>query len=407
MKKWGFTLLPVLVLLLLLTGCGQQAVEEVEPDPVPVRMEKVVTGSVSETVSFSGEVTAGSEVQVVPKTAGRIARVAAQVGLEVKKGDLLVELEAQELAVALKQAEATVEMARANLRNAETGGLGAQLRAGVQQAEANFNNAESTLHRMEMLYQEGAIALQQLEGVRLQHQVARSQYELARQQMDLFEQGKGQVEILQAQLKQAEAGAEMARLTYGNARITAPVDGVVAMVSAEVGNMASPAMPVVALVNMEGVMVEAKLTEQTVGLVKPGMIVRVEVPSLGDEDISGEVKEVAPSPLAGTKSYTVKVLISGGTQWKPGMFARLKLAVATSEDTVLVPLTALLEREGQYFAFTIKDGKAVRREVTLGLQDGRFAEILSGFTAGEMVVAVGQQFLSEGTPVLAEEGDSL
>lgn len=406
MRKWVFRLLTVFLLLLLLAGCGQQAAEEIESDPVPVRMEKVVTGSISETVSFSGEVTAGSEVQVVPKTAGRIARVAAQVGLEVKKGDLLVELEAQELAVALKQAEATVEMARANLRNAETGGLGAQLRAGVQQAEANFNNAEATLRRMEMLYQEGAIALQQLEGVRLQHQVARSQYELAREQMDLFEQGKGQVEILQAQLKQAEAGAEMARLTYGNARITAPVNGMVAMVSAEVGNMASPAMPVVTLVNMEGVMVEARLTEQTVGLVKTGMMVQVEVPALG-EDISGEVKEVAPSPLAGTKSYTVRVQISGGPELKPGMFARLKLAVATSRDAVLVPLTALLEREGQYFAFTVKDGKAVRREVTLGLQDGRFAEILSGFTAGEMVVAVGQQFLSEGTPVLAEEGDSL
>ena len=277
-------LVTALVLVVLLAGCGAPE-ESGEPDPIPVRLEAALTGSIQETVNFSGDVTAGSEVQVVPKIAGRIARVAVQMGQEVKKGDLLVELEAQELAVGLRQAEAALAMARANLKSGQSGVTLAQ----KQQAEANYNNVKATLERMEALYAQGGISLQQLEGTRMQYQVAESQYTLAKQQLELYERGEGQIEVMAAQVKQAEAGLEMARLNYNNSRIIAPIDGVVAMVSAEVGNMASPGMAVATLVNVEGVTVVARLTEQTIGLVAPGMAVTVEV---SGERFAGEVREV-------------------------------------------------------------------------------------------------------------------
>lgn len=402
MKK-RFIVVIVLALAVLLTGCGKEVEEAGEPDPTPVRLEAAFTGSVRESVSLSGEVTAGSEVQVVPKTAGRIARVAVQVGQEVKKGDLLVELEAQELAIGLRQAEAALEMARANYRSAQSGGTLAQLRAGKQQAEANYNNTKSTVERMEALYLEGGISLQQLEGTRLQFQVAESQYNLAKQQLESFERGEGQVEVLAAQVKQAEAGLEMARLNYNNARITAPVDGVVAMLAAEVGNMASPGMPVANLVDVAGVTVSARLTEQTVGMAAPGMAVKVELSTTG-QVLNGEIREVAPSPLTGTKSYPMTIRVFDAEGVRPGMFARVMIDVAASDDTVLVARTALLEEDGKYHLFTVKDGKAVKTSVTVGLKDDSNAEIKSGLPVGERVVVAGQHFLRHGAPVLVEEG---
>lgn len=393
----------ILAVALLLAGCGRQQAVVGDPDPVAVRLETAFTGTISEALSISGDVTAGSEVQVVPRIAGRVARVPVKMGQEVKKGDLLVELEAQELAIGVRQAEAALEMARANYRNASSGGMLSQLKAGKQQAEAHYNNARATLERMESLYTQGGISLQQLEGTRLQHQVAESQYNLAKEQLELFERGEGQVQVLAAQVRQAEAGLEMARLNYNNALITAPADGVVAVVSAEPGNMASPGMPVAVVVSVAEVIVSARLTEQTVGHVSPGMPVRVEIASLGRE-FSGEVREVAPSPLTGAKSYPVKIRVFDADGVIPGMFVRVIIDVATSNNAVLVPRRAVLETDGTYYLFTVSDNRAVKRVVTVGLRNDLSAEILDGITAGEKVVSTGHHYLREGTPVLVEEG---
>jgi HlyD family secretion protein len=404
-KRFACLLLVLVTSLFVLSGCGGGGGAVGEPDPIPVRLGKVNIGPVSENVAFSGEVAAGSEVHVVPKTAGRISRVAVNMGQEVHKGDLLIELEAQELAVGLRQAEAAVEMARASLKNVESGVTLSQLKASVHQAEANYNNVKNNLERMEALYLEGAISLQALEGSRLQYVVAESQANLAKEQLAIFERGEGQVEVLRAQVKQAEAGLEMARLNYNNARITAPVDGVVAMVNAEVGNMVSPGMPVATIVDMEGVIVKARLTEQTVGLVFPGMAVDVEVTSLG-KIFAGEVREVAPSSQTGTKSFLVNVKLLDAAGVKPGMFARLKIDVASRDSAVLIPREALLEKDGEHYVFTVEDSKAVKRVVTVGLKDEQSVEVTSGLAVGDSIVVIGQHFLRNNALVMVTEGDA-
>lgn len=402
MRSRAVVLLAAGLISLTAAGCGRGGAQQsAEREAVTVRTEAARVGAIRETISFSGEVAAGSEVQVLPKLAGRIIRVAAAVGQEVDKGDLLVELESKELALAVRQAEAALEMARANLQSARGGGTLAQLQAAARQAKANYDNAGKTLERMEMLYREGAIALQQLEGARLQEQVAESQYSLAGEQLAIFERGEGQIQVMAAQVRQAEAALEMTRLNLSQAKITAPIAGKVLSLNAEVGNMASPAQPAVVLLGSGGVTVTARLTEQSVGLFLPGQPVEVEVPATG-AIAAGEVREVAPGAVSGTKSFLVKVRVAEAEGLRPGMFARVRLAVAESPAAVLLPRAALLEQEGRYFVFTVKEGVAVRREVTVGLLDENFAEITSGVAAGEAVVTAGQQFLEDGAAVRME-----
>jgi multidrug efflux pump subunit AcrA (membrane-fusion protein) len=389
------------LVLLSAAGCGRGGAQQQAVGAVTVRTEPASVGAIRETTSFSGEVTAGSEIQVLPKLAGRIIRVAVAVGQEVDKGELLVELEAQELAVAVRQAEAAAEMARANLQSLKAGGTLAQLQAAARQAEAGYLNARSTLERMELLYREGAIALQQLEGARLQVQVTESQYSLASEQLAIFERGEGQIQVLAAQVRQAEAALEMARLNLSHARITAPVAGKVMSLTAEVGNMASPALPAATLLGPGGVTVTARVTEQAVGLFSPGLPVEVEVPAKG-MIVSGDVREVAPGAAAGARSFLVTVRVAEAGGLRPGMFARVRLAVAENTAAVLVPRGAVLEQEGRVFVFTVQDGKAERREVTVGLRDENFAEIISGIVAGEAVITAGQQFLEDGAAVRLE-----
>jgi multidrug efflux pump subunit AcrA (membrane-fusion protein) len=407
MRKRIFCWAAVGLLMLFASGCGRSGAEPVmEEEAVAVQVEQATLGSIRETVAFSGEVAAGSEVQVMPKAGGRIIRVTAAVGQEVRKGELLVELEARELTMAVRQAEAAVEMARANLQNAKTGGALAQLQAAVRQTEASYNNAQTILRRMEMLYSEGAIALQQLESARLQVEVAGSQASLAREQLAIFERGEGQAQVLEAQVRQAEVGLEMAQLNLSNARILSPVSGLVVAITAEPGNLASPGLPLVTLAGLDGVTVTARLTEQAVGLFSLGMAVEAEVPAIG-VTLQGEVREVAPGAVAGNRSFLVKAQVPAADGLRAGMFARLRLVAAESAGAVLLPRMAVLEQEGRHFVFTVKDGKAVRREVTVGLQDEQFTEILTGFAAGEKVITAGQQFLEDGTTVRFEEGGEI
>ncbi|EEG76832.1 efflux RND transporter periplasmic adaptor subunit [Dethiobacter alkaliphilus] len=398
-KTWKIALL--LAGALLLTACGNGAEEEESVDPVAVEITRAGQGEIAETFSFSGEVSAGGEIQIVPKVSGTVSKVNVALGDTVQQGDVLVELEARELALAVQQAEAAVEMARANLNSMEAGSGLSQLQANVRQAEINFNRAGEQLERMEALYAEGGLAKQQLEDVRASFAVAQTQYELASDQLQSHERGEGQLEILTAQLKQAEAGLELARLNYQNATITAPVGGTVTLVHTEAGNMVSPGTPVVTLINAEGTRVTALLTEQAVNHIAVGMEIAVEIPTL-EGRYQGEVREISPGAVSGTRSFLVKVTLVEEIEARPGMFARLILVRDSRDDAVVLPRSAILENDGSYYIYLVKDEQAVRTDVTIGLRDETHAEIEAGVTVGDKVVITGHHFLRDGVAVQVE-----
>lgn len=405
MRKFALLVLG-LAMILLLAACGQKTVGEDGVVPVAVRVMQAERGDIVEAFSFSGEVAAGGDVQVIPRVAGKIERVSVKPGDSVKIGDLLVQLAAKELALAVRQAEAALEMAKANDNSARTGSGLAQLQANVRQLEINYNLVWDQLQTMEALFGEGGLSLQQLNEVRARVEIAKSQYNLGKSQLEAHQRGEGQLEILAAQVKQAEVGLEMARLNYKNAVITAPVAGTVSLVNAEPGNFASPGMPVITLITGAAKQVVARLTEQSVLKVSVGMNVNIEVPVL-DRIFVGEIKEVSPAVATGTKFYIVKVELSKDANVMPGMFARLQLTQNEATNVVLLPRTAILENEGRHYAFILKDGKAVRRDLVLGLTDETFAEIKAGITAGDVVVIAGQHFLRDGVLVQIEEDNAL
>lgn len=409
MKKTLMSVLLILAVGLAAGGCRTQEAEPVETvsEKVAVKLEQVAGGTLRETVSFSGEVTADGEVQVVPKTTGRISSVFVSVGQWVSEGSLLLELDAQETDVAVRQAEAAVAMARANLEAAiaQRENTYAQLSAAVRQAQIGLESAEKNLERMESLYREGAAALQQLEGAKTQYEMAKSQYDAAREQLSLFESNQTQLDVLRAQVEQAEAGLEMALLNQANTKIYAPVDGLVTAVQAVPGNMASPGMPVVTLMTQGGHTVTARLTENNVAQVRRGMKVTVEIPAL-ETATSGEIIEIPPTATAGTRFYPVKIRVNPVQGLKAGMLARVELTVSEKKNVLLVPKGAVLERDGRQCVFVVEGDIAYLREVTTGAESDGQVEIKDGLTEGEQVVVAGQHFLSDGQEVLVEEGEA-
>lgn len=337
---------------------------------VAVAVEPVQVGDLENRVTITGKVAAAAEVNVVPKVPGKVAAVPVQVGDRVKAGQVLVRLEATEIAAQVRQAEAALELAR----------------AGAGQAEANYRNARENLERIEKLFQEGAVSQQQLDLARTQFAVAESQYRGA---------GSGQV-------RQAQAAVELARANLANTVITSPIAGLVATRNVDPGEMAAPGVPVVTVVDLDTVVVEGSLSESQVNRISVGQEALVTIRALGERGFTGRV--VTLSPVAGlSRAFPVKIEIANRDHLiKPGMVAEATLATEKRAGVMLVPREALLEVNGQKVVYVLDGEVARERPVKVGLVGRARAEVLEGLQAGQEVVVVGQESLRDGTRVQPE-----
>ncbi|MEW6661834.1 MAG: efflux RND transporter periplasmic adaptor subunit [Bacillota bacterium] len=425
-KKLGVFGFLIGAVLLVLTGCGSEKKGGVKEEEIakPVVVSAVARGEIERINTVSGRVGPAVEVKVVPKIGGKVAEVAVEVGDEVKPGQVLIRLDTTDVAVQVKQAEAAVATARANLNNLLAGTRPEQLaqaqaglqaaQAGLDNARANHANSLANLERMRYLFDQGAVAKQQLEAVETQAQVAAGGLILAEAQLRQAEQGllmaqagptPEMIDIARAQVKQAEAGLESARHHLANCVITAPVAGRVSARYVEQGEMAGPTMPVVTLVQLDPAVVEIQVTEEYINLLTPGQELAVRVKSAAEQPLKGRIKTVSPAADPRSRAYQVKVEMtnSDGTL-KPGMTAALEIPLERKEGVIAVPLSAVLDRGGQKVAFVAKDNTVEMRELLLGIEGDAMVEVAKGLNEGELLVIAGQHLLSGGDRVTVQEG---
>ncbi len=376
MRRQGIVLTLVFLLVILgLSGCGRPrgAGEEAQAEGVPVMVTEVRKGTVVLVQKVSGKVAPSQEVNVVPKAGGKVATVAVEVGDHVKQGQVLVQLETRELVAAVQQAEAALQLAESSL----------------EQAQANYQDALADYERMQMLYEQGAISKQQYEKAKLGLDVARTTYE----------------QTSTAQVQQARAALEIARSQLGNATITAPVRGTVAARMVDPGEMASPGMPVVTIVDLDPVLVKAVVSERVVNKLDVGQVVTVRVLSATEEEIPARITRIDPAsdPLAGGFPIELEMENPKGI-FKPGMLAELEVVTDESRDVLVMDARAVLRENGEASVFVVKDNKAWKHRVQLGLADSKSVEVIDGVQEGDQVVVVGHHYLVDGARVNIRNG---
>ncbi|MBZ4687957.1 MAG: efflux transporter periplasmic adaptor subunit [Clostridiales bacterium] len=355
----------IIITLILIPGCGKK-------DPVQSNVEQKISVKVADVgkqnivykTKITGNVKAEKDVSIIPKVGGRVEEVNIEVGQRVEKGDTLIVLERDEIAAALKQAEAALASSKA-------------LRV---QNESTYNNAKIDYERMKKLYSEGAISKQLLDQARLQLDVSNP-------------------DSIEAQVKQAEAALEQAKYNLANTIITSPISGIVTSVDLEEGEMASPGIAVARVVNMDKVYIESSVTENQVNHLEVGQKVDVIIGAISTEPLVGTVYSVSPAADE-SKSYPVKVeLENSGYTIKPGMFAEVEIILAEKNNVISVPLGVIVERNGEEGVFVVEGNNAVFKKIVRGLDDGENVEVLSGLKEGEKLVVMGHHSLTNNTPV--------
>jgi RND family efflux transporter MFP subunit len=300
------------------------------------------------------------------------------VGDRVEEGQELVTLDAQDLDVNVRRAEAIESEVRSAIPEAENGVAG---------AKANFDLAQSTFKRMEELASKKSISNQEFDEAFARSKSAQAAYDMARAKRSQ----------LDAKLAQAEQEIRAATITRDYTRIAAPFPGVVTAKSVEPGNLAAPGAPLLTIERDGACRLEASVDESKLPFVKAGQTVEVALEAL-DRRFAARVSEIVPAVDAASRAYTVKIALPALPNVRSGMFGRAWFLMG-SRSVLTVPTAAVLERGQLQSVFVIENSFARNRLITTGRRQPDVTEVLSGLSEGEKVINPIPSGLADGASV--------
>lgn len=358
----------VVVALAAAVGYRAQAVrkdrsvrKEAVVEAVLIRTAHVARGDLSERLELTGTIRPKNEVDVFAKVPGRIDQVFVQVGQTVKENQVLATIEHKEIAWQAKAAEAAFEVAKANL-----------------------DGARQELERTQALFEGGSAPKAQLDGM------------------------KTRLALAQAQAAQAEAAAGLAQQQVANSKIEAPIGGVVTRRNINLGAMVGPQSPAFTVQNVSSLKLETSADASSFVRLKKEQRATVSTEALPGEVFDGKVAVLSPSLDAQTRRAAVEIEVENSKgRLLPNMFSKASVTVGELRDQITVPREAILEAAGGACVFRVKDGKVEKVRPSLGTQDGRLVQVLSGLEQGDEVAISSLPNLSDGTAVLvAPKGEN-
>ena len=413
-KRWWLIAATALLVMVALWAfaypeSGEEDLPEDAHSGVAVQVVPAEYRDIWRIVRVAGKVNARLSVDMTPKTSGTVTEVRVGMGDHVEEGDVLVVIDDGDVRTHVAQAEAGLEMARAQVAQMEKGATEeeiAQLRAVLDQAEAAVDMARWSYERMEELYRGGAVSRLQMEEATLQYRSAETQLTVAEMNLKMALDGTPEeaLRMARAQLREAEAAVDLVGRRMEDTVIRAPASGQIAYVLVDPGDTVSPGMGVVGLVDTDPVYMDASVSERVIGFLNQGDVIEVEVAAIS-ETFDGILKQVAPAADPRSGMFPVRIAVENPEgRLKPGMLAELVFVTEGAENVLAVLRRAVIAMGTGHHVFVVVDGRAQRRRIEIGLDDDEYVEVTAGLSEGERVVESGADFLEDGTVVEVIEG---
>ncbi|HEU4563072.1 MAG TPA: efflux RND transporter periplasmic adaptor subunit [Gemmatimonadaceae bacterium] len=306
----------------------------------PVEVARVTTGSLANTATVSGALAPIRDVGVNAQLSGALLSVRVEEGSRVQAGDVMAVVDSRELAAQIRSAEASLALAK------------------------------STAERSARLWQERIIT-------EVEH------------------------ERDQAALASAQASVDALRTRLGYATVRAPIAGVVTEKRVEAGDLVQPQTRLFTVADVSTLVARVQVSELDITGVRAGDAADVTVDALGGAWVRGVVRRVFPAADTATRMVPVEVALSGpeARRLKPGFLARATFRLGERAGAVLAPATAVVGSGDARAVFVVKEERAERRPVRLGVASGGRVEVLEGLAAGETVVTAGAEGLRDGAAV--------
>ncbi|HHW36348.1 MAG TPA: efflux RND transporter periplasmic adaptor subunit [Bacillales bacterium] len=428
-----------------LTGCSANVIEVSSQEvSVNVKTTTAYEGFLNNGPIFTGTVQANEEVTVVPKLSGRMASIPVEVGMTVKKGDLLFSLEDQDLKNQSRQSEAALGVAKSGIEAAKssykTGVIAAenglnqaastvdQLKNSLEEMNAsekkvakNFADAQTNLSRTKELFAAGAVSKSQLEQAETAFVTAESAmksvevgrkttqdklataevaYNNAKAQLQIAKENP-QVTVSEEQLKQAEAAAQIVNHNLEEALIVSPLTGTISSVNSTAGEIVGPQTAVVVVSDINNVRVLVYVPAEKINTISVGDAVQAKTVAADTSSI-GKVSNISPVSVDG-KGYPVEITVGNSElKLKPGMVSEVMFIDDEQSKGIIIPAKAVVEKDGKTFVYVAEEGHAKLTEVEVGQTTDSQVSVKSGLNVNDKVVTTKVEVVEDGMKIIED-----
>ena len=359
--------------LSLLSGCGAPAEEPMMDTTVAVQTTTVQTGTMSKPGAYIGTISAEGTASVVTMVSGTVEEVLVKVGDTVSPNDTLCRIDDENARLTLASAQASYNSAQANYGGSELSLLKEQL----QMAQDNYDSALTLLEL---------------------GSVTQNEVDQARQALN---SAQASLDSAQAALHSAQVGIESAQYQLSLYHLTSPISGVVEAVNVTENNHTSANTTAFIISNGNNKTVTFYVTDQVRQSLELGQAVTV---NYADSSYDGVITEISGVVDATTGQFKVKASINEAQNLPDGLSVGLSTTAYQAENALLVPSDALFFENGAAYVYVVRDGTAVRTDVTVGIYATDISAVTDGLEPGAEIVTSWSSGLRDGVPVVVKNG---
>jgi HlyD family secretion protein len=359
----------------------------------PSKLAKVEKGDLAKSVVATGKVTPITKVEVKCKASGIVKKLFVEAGDRVKKGQLLAQLDKEEIQAQVEQSRAELQAAEASLKGSEAD----YERAKVDAEGPDVPLLKRAYERADGMAKDGVVSASALDDAQKNYEMALNKQNVAKAQLVVLRaktaQSLATVAQDRAHLKQLEE-----QLSYTD--IESPIDGVVLSRDVEMGDavssilvLGSSATLVMTLGDTSEVYVKGKVDESDIGKVYLGQPARIKVESFKDKTFQGKVTRISPMGVEKDNVTTFEVRVSinnPGGELKAEMTANAEIILEEHKNVLQIPEGAILYDKDKKASVEIPDRKAKdgkrKIAVNIGISNGAKTELLGGLKEGDQVV---------------------
>jgi HlyD family secretion protein len=352
-----------------------------------VVVDQVKRGNLVETVVASGHVETPFRVEIGSQITGTVEDVLVQEGQQVTKGQALIALDDRELKAAVVQAQGAVDQAEARVRQIVELTL-PSARESLAQAQANLLNAQQTFDRTSKLFNAGFATRAALDDAQKTLDVARTQVRTAEFQVYTADINGSDYVMAQTQLNQARANLQTATSRLSYATIVAPRDGVLISRSVERGTVVQPGRVLLVLAPAGETQLVLQIDERNLGKIALGQHALASADAFPNQRFDAVVSYVNPGIDITRASVEVKLVVPEPPDYlRQDMTVSVDIESARRDGALVLPVRDVHDMlSGTPWLMVVRDGRAAKQPVTLGIHGNSNVEILGGAAEGDLAV---------------------
>jgi len=405
-----FRILPSLIIIIMITGCGSSEKKQDTKKYISVRAVPVEEARLVESIKTTGDVIATNTVIIRATVEGQISYSPWREGDYIKaKGEKLIVIDRPIYKDDVYVAKADLEVAQAKLADLKYGPRKeeiAKARELVKHYENCTHFAKIDFERIAGLASSHALSKKEHDEANVNYIQCKSQLEIAKNELALLEEGtkKTEISIAEANVKLTQAKLNLAQSTLNECTIKAPFAGIITQVYVRPGDVTSlrsgPRPPLIKIMDASSLVIKAGLPENCAASIKKGTKVAVRLDAYPRKEFNAAIVRIYPRIEPNSRTRIIEVKINDKVKLLPNMFARITVAGRVFDNALVVPDTAIITtHRGAHIVFIIKNGKAVAQNIKIGLEENRIVQVLNGVKKGEFVVTDGNLNLKDGARV--------